>query len=80
MNPAEGDAADVSDRTKLLICRNLLKAHNRPENPAIPLGFVGPVAGLVSAPAKALEQFETLWNILGTKPSFLGEFFSAFQV
>jgi len=28
----------------------------------------------------ALEQFETLWNILGTKPSFLGEFFSAFQV
>jgi hypothetical protein len=30
--------------------------------------------------AKALEQFWSLWNILGTKLSFSGEFFSAFQV
>jgi len=34
MNPADGDFADIGDKTMLLTCRNLLKAGNCPENPA----------------------------------------------
>src|SRR6516162_6863629 len=34
MNPARIDFADVSDKARSLICCNLLKAGNCPENPA----------------------------------------------